>query len=137
MSNYNFSAAFLGRQTEAKQMEAIKELMDHASRILELLKMPTNSGDVIGTFRADILRHVREIEKLLAVDEKMIDWSKLVQDVKQDLDVGKYWDSERQTYRQNPDGGIDWMGILDQKTEPAKPEKKQDKPGNVGSLFSL
>lgn len=125
-NNFSFSGAFLGLQpTEQKQLDDLREIQDHATRILEITKMP--NGDPANTFRGDILRHCRAIEKLLRIDEKSIDWQKLIDDV---------WDSDKRTYKPPASGGIDWMGNL--KSKPAaKPEKKQDKPGGVGSLFSL
>lgn len=125
-SNFSFSNAFLGiSPKQSKQLDDMREIQDHAMRILEITKMP--NSDPIVTFRADILQHVREIENLLAVDEKAIDWQKLVSDV---------WDSDRQQYK--PTGqGIDWMALVTvEKSEPTKPEKKE-KAGNVGSLFSF
>lgn len=139
MSDFNYSDAFAGTERSKKDADAVRELTRLANDILRLVNMP--NGDPLSTFHADLVRIMEQMRQLVGTPdvEKMIDWQRLIADVKADSPLGQtdeFWDAGKGQYK-NPDGSINWMSALDEKQPAKKPAKKPEKPGSVGNLFNL
>ena len=114
--NFNFDDMFKTNKTGKKERGILTEITAEIQRMLDIVAMP--NGDVVNTFRADILKHLANIENLLEVPSG-------------DIPI-------------NDKGAYDWQSIVatfpeNGKAAPTKQykAKKESKPKTVGDFFNL